>query len=161
LDGYLDPQHPAQRAIRRALAEILELDEGALRPGIDGCSAPAYAIPLRSMAMGYARLTASDGAPAAWQAALRRIADAMRARPELVGGSVGRVDTELMRLDAGLVAKGGAAGYLTVAHPSGHGLALKVLDGDEGDRARHATIVAALLRLGWIERRHLDGPLGA
>src|SRR5207249_10096724 len=64
LDGYLDPQHPAQRAIHRALAEILELDEGALRSGIDGCSAPAYAVPLRSMAMGYARLTAGAGAPA-------------------------------------------------------------------------------------------------
>src|SRR5439155_1126082 len=66
LEGYLDPQHPAQRQIRGAIAQILERD----------------------------------------------------------------------------------------------GLAIKILDGEESDRARHVTVVEALLRLGWIQRRHLDGALG-
>jgi L-asparaginase II len=53
----------------------------------------------------------------------------MRARPELVGGSHGAVDTDLMRLRDGWIAKGGAEGLFCAAHESGRGLALKTEDG--------------------------------
>jgi L-asparaginase II len=53
----------------------------------------------------------------------------MRARPELVGGSTGAVDTDLMRLRAGWIAKGGAEGLFCAAHEDGRGLALKAEDG--------------------------------
>ena len=150
LEGYLDPQHPAQQAIREALGEILGLDAQTLPYGIDGCSAPAYAPPLANMARAFAQLGDSDQAPPRWRAALARVAAAMRARPEMVGGTVGRMDTELMRLGTGLVAKAGAEGYFAVGHPSGLGLAVKILDGDATDRARRVAVHSALERLGWI-----------
>ena len=53
----------------------------------------------------------------------------MRARPELVGGSSGADDTDLMRLRAGWIAKGGAEGLFCAAHADGRGIALKVEDG--------------------------------
>ena len=40
----------------------------------------------------------------------------MRARPELVGGVDGAVDTDLMRLRDGWIAKGGAEGLFCAAH---------------------------------------------
>jgi L-asparaginase II len=58
-----------------------------------------------------------------------RIRAAMRARPELVGGSAGAVDTDLMRLRDGWIAKGGAEGLFCAAHEDGRGLALKCEDG--------------------------------
>src|SRR5206468_9615204 len=62
LEGYVDPQHPAQRAIRACLVELLDLDAADLPVGIDGCSAPAYAIPMRPMARGFGLLAAPDTA---------------------------------------------------------------------------------------------------
>jgi L-asparaginase II len=53
----------------------------------------------------------------------------MRARPELVGGSTGAVDTDLMRLRDGWIAKGGAEGLFCAAHDDGRGVALKAEDG--------------------------------
>jgi L-asparaginase II len=53
----------------------------------------------------------------------------MRARPELVGGSTGATDTDLMRLRDGWIAKGGAEGLLCAAHEDGRGIALKAEDG--------------------------------
>jgi L-asparaginase II len=58
-----------------------------------------------------------------------RIRAAMRARPELVGGSQGAVDTDLMRLRDGWIAKGGAEGLFCAAHEDGRGIALKAEDG--------------------------------
>ena len=58
-----------------------------------------------------------------------RIADAMRARPELVGGD-GADDTALMRLLPGWIAKRGAEGLLCAVSPDGRGYAFKVADGN-------------------------------
>jgi L-asparaginase II len=58
-----------------------------------------------------------------------RIRAAMQARPELVGGSRGSIDTELMRLRPGWIAKGGAEGLFCAAHEDGRGIALKSEDG--------------------------------
>ncbi len=66
----------------------------------------------------------------------------MRARPELVGGSSDAVDTDLMRLRDGWIAKGGAEGIFCAAHEDGRGLALKVEDG--GHRALRAAVGAVL-----------------
>jgi L-asparaginase II len=153
LDGYLHPEHPAQRVIRDCLVEVLGLDSADLPYGLDGCSAPAYAVPLDKMAGGYALLASSPGA-------FSTIAEAMRAHPEVVGGTSGRADTELMRRPRRLVAKGGAEGYFCVGHPDGLGLALKILDGDPSGRARSAVAVGVGLRFGWLDASDLDSPLG-
>jgi L-asparaginase II len=58
-----------------------------------------------------------------------RIRRAMRARPELVGGSSGATDTDFMRLRDGWIAKGGSEGLFCAAHEDGLGIALKSEDG--------------------------------
>jgi hypothetical protein len=57
---YLAFGHPLQQAIRGAVAAFTDVPEEALVAGIDGCSAPNYAIPLASLALAFARLAAAD-----------------------------------------------------------------------------------------------------
>ena len=106
--GYRLPDHPLQVRIR----ELIGGDEGI---AVDGCGVPTFALALSRMALMLTRTP-------------ERIAEAMRARPELVGGQ-GADDTALMRARPGWIAKRGAEGLFCAAGPDGLGLALKVEDG--------------------------------
>jgi L-asparaginase II len=108
LHPYRDPGHPLQRRI----AELL----GGGETAIDGCGVPTFE---KTLAEAAALLTRTP----------ERIRTAMRARPELVGGSTEATDTDLMRLREGWIAKGGAEGLFCAAHADGRGIALKTEDG--------------------------------
>ena len=56
--SYLAYDHPLQQAIRGAVAHFTSTPEDKLVSGIDGCSAPNYAVPLDRLALGFARLAA-------------------------------------------------------------------------------------------------------
>ena len=159
LAEYIDPDHPAQRVIRDTLVDLLDLNPANLPIGLDGCSAPAYAVTLGAMARGFALLSAPSGAPGEWQAPLQTIASAMRSHPVLVGGSHHRLDTDVMRLGRGLIAKSGAEGYFCIAHPDGFGMALKIQDGDAANRARLLATVTAAYRQGWLTDHDLANSL--
>jgi L-asparaginase II len=159
LADYIDPEHQAQRVIRDTLVDLLGLDPAHLPIGLDGCSAPAYAVSLRAMARGFALLSAPSKAPGAWQAPLETIASAMHSHPVLVGGSHHRLDTDVMRLQRGLVAKSGAEGYFCIAHPDGVGMALKIQDGDAANRARLLAAVTTVHRQGWLTDHDLANSL--
>jgi L-asparaginase II len=72
------------------------------------------------MAFAYSRFETLPGAA--------RVADAMRAHPDLVGGPDG-ADLHLMRAAPGWFAKGGAEGLFCAGGPAGIGIALKSEDG--------------------------------
>jgi L-asparaginase II len=150
LDSYLDPAHPLQQAIRSTVAEVAGLQEHQLALGIDGCSAPNYAMPLAHLAHGFARL-ASGIRDARFGESFAAVADAMTAHPELVSGT-GRNDLAFMQAGRGdWVTKVGAEGVQVVASRSrGEALALKVADGNK--LALYAATVAALDQLGWLDQ---------
>ncbi|MBI1757889.1 MAG: asparaginase [Actinobacteria bacterium] len=136
--GYTDPGHPLQRALRVATEELT--GELVAAVGVDGCGAPVFGYSLIGLARAFARLvTAGPGTPP------RRVADAMRAHPELVGGT-GRETTVLMRAVPGLLLKDGAEGVHAGALPDGSAFALKVDDG--ASRAGPPLVAAALRLLG-------------
>ena len=138
LSGYLDPGHPLQRSIRATVAE--QSGETPSAVGIDGCGAPLFAVSLTGLARGFGRVAA-----AAPDTVAGRVAGAMRAYPEMVGGT-GREDTRLMSAHPGLLVKGGAEGVHCAALADGSCVAVKISDG--GDRARMPVLVAGLRRLG-------------
>jgi L-asparaginase II len=160
--GYLDPEHPVQRAVRAAVSETAGLPASALVPTLDVCHAPSWALRLSGLALAYARLLRPPDLPRARASALGRVARAMAEHPSLVGGPEGRLDTALMRSVHGLVAKSGAEGVLALAVrlPGGRpvGLALKIADGDAARRARGPVVVEALRQLGLPEAEP-GGPL--
>jgi len=118
-------------------------------PGIDGCSAPNYALPLSALARAYARIARpEDGEPDA--AARRTIGDAMTAHPDFVSGER-RFDLALMRAGRGdWVAKAGAEGVQAVGlKRAGLGIAIKV--GDGAGRALPPATIAVLEALGVMD----------
>ncbi|MCW2777346.1 MAG: L-asparaginase [Frankiales bacterium] len=138
LATYLDQADPLQVALTAAVEELA--GERVLHVAVDGCGAPQHALTLPGLARAFSRLV--DAAPGTPE---RRVADAMRAHPELVGGT-GRDVTALMQGVPGLLAKDGAEGLYAVALPGVGAVALKVEDG--AARARTPVLVGALRALG-------------
>jgi L-asparaginase II len=149
LDDYIAPEHPLQQAIRRDVARAVGMDANDLKMGIDGCSAPNYALPLAGLARGYARL-ASGARDAEFGASFSALGEAMTAHPELVSGT-GRNDLAYMRAGRGdWVTKIGADGVQVVGSKSrGEAVALKIMDANKV--ALHAATVEVLDQLGWLD----------
>jgi L-asparaginase II len=127
--GYIDPDHPAQKRVARALAEMTGCDLAAAPMGRDGCGIPTYCMPLRGLATGMARLADPSGLPAERAEAASRIVAAMTREPFYVNGT-GGFTTEVMAAAPAVCVKGGAEGVYAAALPAlGLGLALKIDDG--------------------------------
>jgi L-asparaginase II len=118
--NYRLPEHPVQQACATAHAEAVEAHEEELPTATDGCGVVTFALPLERMAYAFARLERLPQGD--------RVANAMRAHPDLVGGPDG-ADYHLMRAAAGWFAKGGAEGLLCAGSANGIGVALKSEDG--------------------------------
>jgi L-asparaginase II len=137
VETYRQPEHPLQRLLRDEVAAAAEIEPEEVATGTDGCGVVAFGIPLERAARAFSRLEQLDGGS--------RVAAAMRAHPELIAGE-GATDTELMRSQAGALAKGGADGLLCVLTADGSGLALKVADGN--GRALRPALAAFGARVG-------------
>jgi L-asparaginase len=147
-EGYRLANHRMQRANLGDVAAAAALDEDAIPTAVDGCGVATFALPLERMAAMFTRLEdTSEG---------KRVADAMRALPELIRGP-GATDTVLMQTVAGAVAKGGAEGLLCGLLPDGTGFALKTADGS--GRALGPSAAAFLGRIGIEPSRLVELPL--
>jgi L-asparaginase II len=164
LDEYLVGDGPIQRSILDAFAEMADIPVGRVEVGIDGCSAPNFAVPLYNAALAFARLCDPAGLAPEREAACRRITRAMTTNPFMVGGPA-RFDTGLMETAGGrIVAKAGAEGYQAIGLMPGAlgpgspalGVALKISDGDSNSRARPLTALTVLKQLGAIDDRELQ-----
>ncbi len=163
---YIDPAHPLQKEILGVFAEMCALPAGQVQLGIDGCSAPNFAVPLRNAALAFARLSDPEAGgvrPPARAAACHAITAAMMSSPEMVGGP-GRFDTALMRATGGrIVSKAGAEafqgmglmpGALAAGSPA-LGIAMKISDGDDRKKARTAVALEVLRQLGALSAAEL------
>jgi L-asparaginase II len=171
ISDYINPDHPVQKAILETLAEMCSLPVDQVEVGIDGCSAPNYAVPLYQAALGFARLCDPRGLSQERAAACRRITAAMMANPFMVGGPA-RFDSRLMETCSGrIVAKGGAEGYYAIgvmagalgADSPGIGIVIKISDGDVAShsgtdfnlRARSIVALELLRQMGYIADKEL------
>ncbi|HTR12003.1 MAG TPA: asparaginase [Roseiarcus sp.] len=144
---YIAPNHPVQREVAAALADMTGAKVGEENRGVDGCSIPTYAIPLRALAHGFARFGTGEGLSESRALAAARIRKTVAAHPDMVGGA-GRFDTEVMTiLGSRAFVKSGAEGVLCAALPEkGVGLAVKAEDG--AGRAAGVMLAALLRRFG-------------
>ena len=142
--GYVNPAHPVQQAVAKVLERYCDVDLSKAAVGIDGCSVPTWAMPLRNTAMGFARLARPQDAVGA------RIIAAARSHPFMIAGTK-RFDTEIMQALPRLFIKVGAEGVYCGCIPhAGLGFALKCEDG--ATRGADVAIAAALLKLDvWTE----------
>ncbi|HEX8940235.1 MAG TPA: asparaginase [Candidatus Limnocylindrales bacterium] len=167
LEEYWRDDHPAQAAVRSAVARAFGTTPERLVLSIDGCGIPTYAFPLREVARAFAMLADPAALPMtdprrSLAQPLIRVRDAMLANPELVAGTRDRLDTSLMKaLPGRIVSKGGMEGLRGVSILAGpraigsyggpSGLALKIEDGGGYDRAPWATTVEALRQAGVLD----------
>lgn len=155
IETYDELENPVQQLILQTVSKFSDIPPDRIPIGTDGCGAPVFALPVRVMALMYARMVRPPSTfEPATNAACRRVVNAMVGFPEMVGGSRDRLDTEMIRAGEGrLISKIGAEGVYTVGvlpcadWPSGLGLALKVEDGDDR-RARPPAVIEALRQLG-------------
>ncbi len=131
--NYVSADHRVQREIARTIGDLCGLDLDQLPCGTDGCSVPTWAIPLRNLAQGFARLTARESATGIFRA--------VREHPLLVSGT-GHFDTLVMTEVPEVFVKTGAEGvYCGCVPEAGIGIAIKCDDGAE----RAASALMALL----------------
>lgn len=161
LGTYLDPEHPVQKRILQVILEMTGVPADTVIVGVDGCSAPTFALPLRAAARAYARLVTGGDHGRPHGEAARRIVAAMTKHPEYVGGP-DRFDTVFMQAVKGrMVSKSGAEGFQAIGIPPGAlskgspplGLAIKVHDGDHKDHSAGAlTAIEFVDRLGGFRK---------
>lgn len=117
LEFYTMIEHPVQQRVLAEVSRWTEVPEDQIGVAVDGCGVACFALPLRHMALAYARLEGP-------------IRDAMLRHPELIAGE-GRPCTEMMRAHPGrVITKVGAEGvYSALLVREQIGVALKVEDG--------------------------------
>jgi L-asparaginase II len=143
--GYVAPHHPVQVMIRDAMESLTGAIHDPDGCGTDGCSIPTYAVPLKSLALGFARFGSGVGLAPKRAAAARRIRLAMANAPEMLSGQ-GKFDT-LIAATFGerVIAKVGAEGVYCGAFPdAGMGVAIKC---DDGSMAAAELMMAAVTAL--------------
>ncbi len=148
--GYVAAEHPVMREVSAALSAATGVDVERAPRGTDGCSIPTFALPLRSLALAFARCGTGLGLSEGHARAARRLRQAVAAAPFMVGGT-DRFDTRVMQtFGERLFCKIGAEGVYCAALPElGLGLALKIDDGAaRAAEAAMATVAQALLRSG-------------
>jgi len=146
LANYLDLDSPLQQRVRANVERFA--GERELPMGIDGCSAPNYAMPLSALAHAFCRLALGETPE------LAALAYAMTRHPDLVSGTA-RGDLMLMRHGGGdWVSKVGADGVQAIGlRARGIGIAIRIADGNR--RALQVATIAVLQQLGLI-----DSPAG-
>jgi L-asparaginase II len=160
LRGYVTPDHPVMRDVTAALQSTTGWDLARSPVGTDGCSIPTHSIPLRHLALAFARAGTGVGLRDGQARAAKRLRTAVAKAPFMVAGS-GRFDTRVMeRLGERVFCKVGAEGVYCAALPeAGLGVAIKI---DDGNNARAAEVVMAalierLVRLDDAERSFVHG----
>ena len=159
LETYLEPGHPVQEAILQTHAEMCGLPVKEMITGEDGCSAPVFAVPLKSAALAYARLCQPDALEEKRALACRKITASMSAHPFMVAGR-GAFDTQGMRVGNGdFITKIGAEGFRGISilpdkargFSSAVGICYKISDGDKSLRANSIIAMAVLEAFGLLD----------
>jgi L-asparaginase II len=173
LDTYLNYDHPIQKDILASFAEMCLLPSNQVELGIDGCSAPNFAVPLYNSAYAFARLCDARELSKTRANACRQITRAMTTHPEMISAP-GEFDCRLMQVGEGrIICKRGAEGFQGIGllpgaigpDSPGIGIAFKVSDGDLGQRrldltgysrVRPAVAIEILKQLGALNQAQLD-----
>ena len=152
---YARVEHPVQQRCLKSVSEYTDVPVQDIGVAVDGCGVACFALPLRNMALAYARLGSGEWGVVPNGADRKvplptphsQILQAMLHHPELVAGE-GRPCTELMRAHPGrVVAKVGAEGvYSAALIREGLGVTLKVEDGHS--LASALAIASVLAELG-------------
>ncbi len=155
--GYIQPEHPVMREVTASLQTSTGFDLANTAHGTDGCSIPTYAIPLRHLALAFARVGTGVGLNSGHAHAAKRLRTAVAKAPFMVAGT-NRFDTRVMQqFGERVFCKVGAEGVFCAALPErGLGVAIKI---DDGNNARACEVVMAALIENFVSMNDDDARL--
>ena len=157
--SYADRDHPAQRIYLDVLSEYTGKDASAMPYGVDSCGLPAIALTVGDMAKAAARFGAGQGKTAARRAAVRRVLNAMTQYPDHLAGTDAPVARMIRGTNGEVLVKSGAEGYLLAfSRLSGHGVAIKMADGNA--RAAYGVLARVLARIGEVAPAEAERLIG-
>jgi L-asparaginase II len=151
--NYLPLEHPVQQLILSTIIELTGVERKDIHAAVDGCGVPVFYVPLKNLALAYARLAEpfqlQQSQLTAAQQAIKKLLSAACSHPEMVAGDE-RLCTDIMRAAGKSVfAKTGAeGGYALALLDKGWGVALKIEDGSQ--RALGPAVIELLKQLGAI-----------
>lgn len=148
IDTYTQLNHPLQQKILERISVLAEVPSKEIQTSVDGCGLPTFQVPLRNLALSFARL-AGLRIPSA-----SRLMDCARRYPEMIAGE-DRICTDLIQATRGGVFGkiGGEGVYGVCLLEREWGIAIKIEDGSL--RGVAPTVVEVLKRLGVLSVEEL------
>lgn len=161
LENYVSPKHPLQKEIMKIISIIYGFED--IKVGIDGCSAPVFAVPLQSLARSYLTLISCklDGKQMEIarkygysideiENALKIIKNSILENPQMIAGNEGLCTLLISLYGGSCIAKVGAAGLYCAGindftTKKDISIALKISDGSIA--AAEFALVSILYRL--------------
>lgn len=142
--SYLDPKGVVQTRIRERIAQLCGVEPGSIPLGMDGCSAPTFALSLHALARGFGRLGTPENLSPQRAAACVAVQRAIAASPDHFAGRK-QFDTDLAKATKGrVIGKRGAEGvYALTIVGERVGFALKI---DDGSNRMHPFLILSVLR---------------
>lgn len=156
LENYYKIDHPVQKMILKKIAQLSEVSEKEIGIGIDGCGVPVFFLPLRQLALAYAKFTQIDTSKGVTRdSPLDRMMKAILNHPEMIAGDE-RICTDIMRTLPGKVfAKTGAeGGYALSIIDKGLGVGIKIEDGN--NRVLLPVVIETLNQLGLLHEKEFE-----
>jgi L-asparaginase II len=147
VEDYYKTDHPVQQRIMEVISDLAEVPVDEIEIGIDGCGVPVHGIPLKNLALSFAKMANPSSQPEKRRLAIEQVTSAMIAAPEMVGGT-NRFCSDFMRIEEGrMFGKAGAEGVYCIGDlVTGLGIAIKIEDG--AGRATSPVAVEVLEQLG-------------
>jgi L-asparaginase II len=143
--GYASVDHSVQKEVRSTIENLAGVSLSTNDCGIDGCSVPTWALPLRDLALAFARFGTGHGLGPERAKAAALLRAACAAEPWYVAGT-GRFCTKLMQLlGERAFVKFGAEGVYCAAIPE-HGLGIAIKCDDGAVRAAEVTMATLIAR---------------
>ncbi|MCK4857718.1 MAG: asparaginase [candidate division Zixibacteria bacterium] len=147
---YIEPDSKTQRMVRESFSDFYDYPIDKMQMGIDGCSLPNYALPLKNMAKAYATLVTRNVKSTIRRQACETVIRAMSEHPLMVSGNM-RADLAVAEACHGevILKVGGEAVELIGILKRGLGVVIKIADGNS--RAIGPVIVEVLRQLAVID----------
>jgi len=144
--NYLSFQHPHQIKIKRILELFSQSKIDQSYYGIDGCSAPQYALKINSLSLALLNLVKSYNSHFEYSSEVKLLINNILINPNFIGGR-GNFDSQLIKIcNKKMFCKAGAEGVFLFAHLTKRIVGvIKVSDGNE--RALPSAVSTILTKL--------------
>ncbi len=155
LKTYTEPSHPIQIKITEMISELCEIKKEDIKIGIDGCSVPVHAMPIRNFAYGMARFSDYDNLPENLRKPAELVINSIHENPVYASGS-DRLDYYLMdKASEKIIVKSGANGYFAGCLPERkQGFAIKTYQSEA--KYKNRILIGFLKKLGIINEEDYD-----